>query len=252
MKPIALSVAIAALVLAGCGDKDAGSETAGNSLIEKATQAARDTANTASEKAADMADASGDLIEKAKESAGEAMADATDSLKEAASTGTLNTETAMEAAGDATARVVEDAKTAAADKLAAATGSVSTEGAAEQLASATGMTTESATATAAAAAASVAATEPAAGAPAADLALGEKIYKANCFACHGTGAAGAPKLGDAAAWTDRLARGDATLIKHAIEGFKGNTGYMPPKGGFSNLSDDEVAAAVHYMVAQSK
>jgi len=249
MKPIALTVAIAALVLAGCGDKDAGTETAGNSLIDKATQAARDTADTATEKASDMADASGDMIERAKESASEAMADATGSLKEAASSGTLNTETAMAAAGEATTRVVEDAKTAAADKLASATGSVSTEGAAEQLASATGMTTESATA---AAAASVAATEPAAGAPAADLALGEKIYKANCFACHGTGAAGAPKLGDAAAWGDRLAKGDATLIKHAIEGFKGSTGYMPPKGGFSNLSDDEVAAAVHYMVAQSK
>ena len=72
-------------------------------------------------------------------------------------------------------------------------------------------------------------------------------YTSACFACHGTGAAGAPKLGDKAAWKARIAQGSATLNSHAIKGFKG----MPPKGG-SSLDDATVKAIVDYMVAQSK
>ncbi len=81
---------------------------------------------------------------------------------------------------------------------------------------------------------------------------GEKTYKMACFACHGTGAAGAPKLGDKAAWTDRIAQGNATLYDHAIKGFKGKTGFMPAKGGRADLSDADVKAAVDYMVSGSK
>jgi cytochrome c5 len=84
------------------------------------------------------------------------------------------------------------------------------------------------------------------------IAGGQDTYTKSCNACHGTGAAGAPKTGDKAAWKDRLAQGNDTLYEHAIKGFKGKTGYMPAKGGFANLSDDEVKAAVDYMVAQSK
>lgn len=72
-------------------------------------------------------------------------------------------------------------------------------------------------------------------------------YQSACFACHGTGAAGAPKLGDKAAWKARIAQGKSTLNSHAIKGFKG----MPPKGG-SSLADDTVKAIVDYMVSQSK
>ena len=75
----------------------------------------------------------------------------------------------------------------------------------------------------------------------------ESAYTASCFACHGTGAAGAPKLGDKAAWKARIAQGNDTLIDHAINGFKG----MPPKGG-STLSDDAIKAVVKYMVDGSK
>ena len=52
-----------------------------------------------------------------------------------------------------------------------------------------------------------------------------------CMACHGAGVAGAPKIGDAAAWGPRIAKGADTLHKHAIEGFQGQAGFMPPKGG---------------------
>ncbi len=84
------------------------------------------------------------------------------------------------------------------------------------------------------------------------VAGGQDTYMKSCNACHGTGAAGAPKTGDTAAWKDRIAQGNATMYEHAIKGFKGKTGMMPPKGGFANLSDDDVKAAVDYMVSKSK
>ena len=80
---------------------------------------------------------------------------------------------------------------------------------------------------------------------------GEEAYKAVCAACHGTGAAGAPKFGDAAEWGPRIAQGESVLLKHALEGFKGKKGVMPPKGG-STASDEDVKAAVIYMVSHAK
>ena len=77
---------------------------------------------------------------------------------------------------------------------------------------------------------------------------GKGTYTSACFACHGTGAAGAPKLGDKAAWKNRITQGMATLNSHAIKGFKG----MPAKGGNASLSDAAVKAAVDYMVKSSK
>ena len=71
-------------------------------------------------------------------------------------------------------------------------------------------------------------------------------------ACHGTGIAGAPKIGDKAAWAPRIAQGAATLEKHALEGFQGQAGMMPAKGGRTDLSDDAVRAAVEYLAAQSR
>ena len=83
-----------------------------------------------------------------------------------------------------------------------------------------------------------------------DTARGESLYKKHCFACHGNGVAGSPKLGDKAAWSARISQGNDVLTQHAIEGYKGQTGYMPPKGGFMSLSDDDIAATVQYMVSQ--
>ena len=66
------------------------------------------------------------------------------------------------------------------------------------------------------------------------------------------GVAGAPKFADAAAWTDRIAKGNDTMYSNAINGFMGEAGLMPPKGGAMDLSDDDVKAAVDYMVANSQ
>jgi cytochrome c5 len=66
--------------------------------------------------------------------------------------------------------------------------------------------------------------------------------------CHQTGAAGAPMVGSKADWAPRIAQGKATLYEHAIKGFQGKTGTMPPKGANPALSDDDVKAAVDYLV----
>ncbi|HNR61242.1 MAG TPA: c-type cytochrome [Thauera sp.] len=90
-------------------------------------------------------------------------------------------------------------------------------------------------------------------APAAPVnAAGEGVYKKVCALCHSSGVAGAPKPGDKADWEPRIAQGDETLYKHAIEGYTGSKGMMPARGGGASLSDDEVKAAVDYMVALSK
>jgi len=68
------------------------------------------------------------------------------------------------------------------------------------------------------------------------------------MACHGTGAGGAPKMGDKAAWAPRIKQGADTLHKHAIAGLNA----MPPKGLCMTCSDDEVIAAVDYIVKGSK
>jgi cytochrome c5 len=80
---------------------------------------------------------------------------------------------------------------------------------------------------------------------------GKKVYEAACQACHTPGVAGAPKLGDKAAWAERIKQGNDVLYEHAIKGFQGKAGFMPPKGG-SSASDEEVKAAVDYMTAASK
>ena len=79
---------------------------------------------------------------------------------------------------------------------------------------------------------------------------GEEVYNAACMACHSTGAAGAPKLGDAAAWADRMAKGTDALYASGVNGVPG-TG-MIAKGGCATCSDEEIHAAVDYMIAGSQ
>jgi cytochrome c oxidase subunit 2 len=77
---------------------------------------------------------------------------------------------------------------------------------------------------------------------------GKSTFDATCTACHSTGVAGAPKLGDKAAWAPRIAQGKPALYTSALKGKNA----MPPKGGNAALSDDAVKAAVDYMVSQAK
>lgn len=99
-----------------------------------------------------------------------------------------------------------------------------------------------------------AAAEPPAGtgAAVAEAVDGQATYEQACFACHGTGAAGAPRTGDVADWSPRIAQGREILIKHALEGYMGERGYMPAKGGQTHLSDDAVIAALDHMLEQSQ
>ncbi|MFJ0747384.1 c-type cytochrome, partial [Bordetella bronchiseptica] len=77
---------------------------------------------------------------------------------------------------------------------------------------------------------------------------GEKLYKATCFACHATGVANAPKFGDKAAWAPYIQTGMDAMLKVAMQG----KGAMPPKGGAATASEDDIRAAIEYMVNAAK
>jgi len=79
---------------------------------------------------------------------------------------------------------------------------------------------------------------------------GEEVYNTACMACHSTGAAGAPKFGDIAGWAPRIAKGKDALYASGVNGVPG-TG-MVAKGGCVSCSDEEIHAAVDFMVAGSQ
>ena len=81
-----------------------------------------------------------------------------------------------------------------------------------------------------------------------EMKSGEAVYQAQCTACHTSGAAGAPKLGDTAAWATRIKTGEAAMILSVTNG----KGAMPAKAGNAALSDADVKASVQYMVSSSK
>ena len=80
---------------------------------------------------------------------------------------------------------------------------------------------------------------------------GERVYNQVCFTCHNQGVFGAPKLGEISDWVDRISTGKSMLNHHAIEGYAGSRGFMPPRGGDPSLSDQEVRDAVQYMIDKS-
>ena len=80
---------------------------------------------------------------------------------------------------------------------------------------------------------------------------GQQVYEAACAACHGAGVAGAPKFGDSAAWKSRVVKGEEKLYANAINGYIGNAGVMPAKGGRPDLSDTDVKNAVDFMTESS-
>jgi cytochrome c5 len=77
---------------------------------------------------------------------------------------------------------------------------------------------------------------------------GKAVYEGTCVVCHGTGAVGSPKFGDKAAWAPRIATGKAALLASAMNGKNA----MPPKGGNSTLTQEEVSAAIDYMMSAAK
>lgn len=97
-----------------------------------------------------------------------------------------------------------------------------------------------------AAAPAAAAADASAAAPKPDPAKGKAVYEANCAVCHAAGVAGAPKLGDKAAWGPRVSQGYATLFSHALNGIRG----MPAKGGNASLPEADLANAVSFLMTQ--
>ncbi|HEY1898530.1 MAG TPA: c-type cytochrome [Steroidobacteraceae bacterium] len=81
---------------------------------------------------------------------------------------------------------------------------------------------------------------------------GTQVYEEVCSACHGLGIAGAPKAGDAALWLPRIAKGKALLYDHAIHGFTGQTGTMPPKGNRPDIPDAIIEQGVDHMMDMVK
>jgi len=86
-----------------------------------------------------------------------------------------------------------------------------------------------------------------------DVDPGKRIHDALCLSCHSTGLAGIPQTGKVDDWVERIAQGNLLLYERAINGYTGETGMvMPPRGGNASLSDDEVKAAVDYMIEVSQ
>ncbi|MFM2340918.1 MAG: hypothetical protein RLZZ592_571 [Pseudomonadota bacterium] len=77
---------------------------------------------------------------------------------------------------------------------------------------------------------------------------GKEVYNQNCAMCHAAGLANAPKLGDKAAWEPRIKTGKEALLKSALNGKNA----MPAKGGNPKLTDEQVSAAIDFMVASAK
>jgi cytochrome c5 len=84
-----------------------------------------------------------------------------------------------------------------------------------------------------------------------ELEEGGLLYGRFCASCHAEGADGAPRTGHREAWQKRIDGGMPLLVRHAVKGYRGKTGYMPPKGGYRQLSVDEVALATAWIVQQS-
>ena len=88
--------------------------------------------------------------------------------------------------------------------------------------------------------------------PVAEVLSGAQVYNQACVACHGAGIGGAPTVGQSADWGTRVAQGPKVLQDHVINGFQGDAGYMPPKGGRIDLSDQEIISAMDYMLEKSR
>jgi cytochrome c5 len=85
-----------------------------------------------------------------------------------------------------------------------------------------------------------------------DSTRGYEVYEQDCWTCHTPGVGGAPKLGDKDDWGLRVKKGIEFLNTNAINGYFGALGIMPPKGGRHDLPDEDIRAAVAYILENSK
>ena len=213
-------------------DIDASSMTGDEkSLLDKASSMANDAADAVKDVSEKVSDSVGDKIDNAVDSTVEAtkeVADnAMDSAKEGATAVVDSAKEVVTDVADDTVKAAEDVSSAVVEKADAVTATTSI-----------------------AAASSVAVAEVN---NEVNDKEGETIFKASCNACHGSGVAGSPKLGDKADWEARIAQGNAVLVEHAIKGFRGKEGfYMPAKGGSPHLSDEQIAKVVEYMVSKAQ
>lgn len=83
-----------------------------------------------------------------------------------------------------------------------------------------------------------------------EVEVGAEIYRHNCSRCHDGGEDGSPSLFVPAQWKTRIEKGAENLALNALKGFEGQSGFMPPKGGNPHLTQEEVSAAVAYMILQ--
>ena len=83
-----------------------------------------------------------------------------------------------------------------------------------------------------------------------NLEAGREVWAGTCIQCHSVGLGGAPLIGSREAWGPRIAKGEALLIEHATRGFYGDVGEMPARGGNAALTDQQVAAAVRFMITR--
>lgn len=83
-----------------------------------------------------------------------------------------------------------------------------------------------------------------------ELEAGRRVWTGTCIDCHSTGLGGAPLIGNETLWGPRLAKGLDVLFEHALQGFYGDVGEMPARGGNAELTDDEVRAAVRFMTSR--
>ena len=203
-------------------DTDIGSTTGDEkSLLDKAGSLASDVSDAAGDVVSDMSKKASDSIDNAIDSTVEVVKDTADNVVEGAQE---KTTAVMESAKESASNAVNTVKDAGENVVQDVTDKADTV------------------------IASVTAPDMAT-----DNKEGETLFKNKCNACHGAGIAGSPKLGDKAAWVSRLAQGKALLVEHAIKGFRGKEGYyMPPKGGSMDLSDDQIALVVEFMISRAQ
>jgi len=79
---------------------------------------------------------------------------------------------------------------------------------------------------------------------------GADVYNMACTACHADGIAGSPRISDAENWESRISKGVKALRINALNGYTGSSGFMPPKGGRFDLSDEDIHKAIDYMLEQ--